>query len=98
MLNIHQLNRVGHTGGFVPVCRQRAACSHGAKLARAGANVAQYHKRCGTCAPALAHVWAVAALANGVQLIVIDNLSYFSITFTNWKFHSQPIWTFLSLT
>jgi hypothetical protein len=48
------------------------------------------------CAPAFAHIGAVAAFANGMKLMGIDKGSYMFIFFANGKLYTKPIWFLLT--
>ena len=98
MFHSHGFNGLCYSLRLVGIVFGWSAGGYCTEITTTRADISKNHKSGSAFTPAFAHVWAVAALANGVQLIVIDNLSYFSITFANWKFHSQPIWPFLSLT
>ncbi len=75
MLDAHQPGSLGHAARLVPVeVGGGAASLDGAEAARARADVAQDHERGRAGSPALAHVRAARALADGVQVVGLDDL------------------------
>jgi hypothetical protein len=47
--------------------------------------------------PALAHIWAIAALAYGMQFMRINQIAYVRIFFPHRKFYTKPVGLALSL-
>jgi hypothetical protein len=62
----HQPDGFRHAPRFVLIMFIGAAGFYGAKGTGAGTHIAQDHKGGGACAPAFAHIGAIAAFANGV--------------------------------
>lgn len=91
MAQVHLGHGIGDASGFAQVEFGRTSRLNRAKVARARANIAENHNRSGSSRPAFAHVWALGALANGVELIVIDHPAYGSVTFAAGKFGSKPL-------
>src|SRR5690606_18620472 len=75
----------------------RPARGHGTESARPRADVAEDHERGGARAPAFAHVGAVAALADRVQLVLAHDLAHLAIVLAGGQFHPQPLRPPLSL-
>jgi hypothetical protein len=91
VLHAHQLHRFGHAHGLFPVDLRGTAGSDGAETAGAGADIAEDHERSGAGSPAFAHVRAVAAFADRVQLVFIDEPADVKVIFTGGQFHAQPV-------
>src|SRR5579872_6878398 len=91
MLYLHQLYRFGYTIWFIQINSQGSACSYGAERTRTGTDITQYHKGSRTRSPALAHVGAIAAFADGMQLMRIHQTAYMRVFFSYGKPYAQPV-------
>src|SRR2546423_1359373 len=69
----------------------RLARRHGAEAASACADVPQNHERRGTVLPALAHVRAARAFADGVQIERAHDALQILVALATEKFDAQPI-------
>jgi hypothetical protein len=86
MFDVHQPDGFGNAPGFVFIVFGWFPCFDGAKRTRAGTSIAEDHKGGSAFTPAFAHIGAVAALANGVQLVAIYKGSHFFIFFAYGQF------------
>src|SRR5258706_9642307 len=92
MLYTHQFYRLSHTSGFVQVIFRWATSSHGTERATPRADISEDHEGGSACAPAFAHVRAIAALANSMQFIFVNQFTHLGIFGANGQLHPQPIW------
>ena len=65
-------------------------CIYGVEGAGTGTGIAQNHESGRALAPALAHVGAVAALANGVQAVIVHEVADVLVFFTDWQLDTKP--------
>jgi hypothetical protein len=97
MFDLHELDGLGHSARLIGIQLGGFACGYGAEGAGAGTDIAEDHKRGRTFAPALAHVGAVAALANGMQFIFVDDLAHHPKILAHGEFDAQPFGFFGAL-
>jgi hypothetical protein len=91
VIKVHLLHRLLHTARLVPVeAVLRASRLYGAEAAGAGADVAQNHKRGGAAAPAFAHVGAVGALADRMQVVVLYGFADVFVRLALWERDAEP--------
>ena len=95
MFHFHQMDGFGNALRFIPINSFRPAGCHCAKAATACANISQDHKSCRACAPAFAHVRAVAAFANGVQFMRINQVREHVYNFRRWAILHEASLAFL---
>src|SRR5438876_861118 len=87
----------------MPTCRTSLPGGVSAGVAVAGAGAAfaatafgcccctaEDHQRRGAGGPALAHVGALGALADGVELLLVDQREEFGIALARGHFHLEP--------
>ena len=87
----HSLDGFGHALRLVFIGRaERLAARHGAKAARARADIAENHEGRGAVLPALAHVGAARAFADGVQVERAHDALQLLIIFAAEESHAQP--------
>ena len=87
----HAFDGFGDAVGFVFFGRAEGlAAWHGAKAAGARADIAEDHEGGGAVLPALAHVGAARAFADGVQVERAHDAFEFLIIWAAEKFHAQP--------
>ena len=94
MLDTHLLNGTGYSGRFTGVGGERLSCCDAAEPAGTGADVAQNHECGGATIPALSHVRAGRAFANGVQTEAADKLLQVAIVSAGRGGRAQPLGTF----
>ena len=83
--------------GIVGIVFVGSSGGYGAKGATPGTYIAQNHKRSRTSPPALAHVGAVTAFANGVELMALNSSGFGSLISHFSPFHfsvSGPMGSF----
>ena len=80
MAQVHFGYGIGNASGFAQIEFGGSSGLDRAEIAGAGADIPQNHDGRGAPRPAFAHVWALGALANSVQLIVVDHLAHGSVT------------------
>src|SRR4051812_10835175 len=80
MFEAHRSNRFANAPRFVEVECRRTTGGDVAESAASRADIAEDHQRGGPSAPALAHVGALGALADGVKFLVVDKLLQIRIT------------------
>jgi hypothetical protein len=76
VLEIHSGYGLSYAGGLTNIKFGRSTCLDSAKGAGTSADVAQNHDGGSTARPALAHVWTLGALADGMQIVVVDDLAH----------------------
>ena len=76
VLEVHSGDGLGHAGGLTNIEFGRSTCLNSTKGAGSGADVAQNHYRGGTARPAFAHIRTLGTLADGMQIVVVDNLAH----------------------
>ena len=86
----HQCDRLRHVCRFVGIQRQRLAACRIAELATAGTDVASNHEGSRTFPPALSHVGAAAAAANGVEAVRLHNPFRLGISFIGSDAYFEP--------
>src|SRR5688572_15388469 len=91
MLHFHKKDSFSDTLGFVPVNRFRPTGSNRTKTATAGTNVSEDHESRRTGAPAFAHIRAVAAFANRMEFVCINQVTDVFITLPDRQLHSEPV-------
>jgi hypothetical protein len=91
VLDPHEPDGFGHAPRFVFVVLVGAAGLDGTKRTRTRTHIAQNHKRSGTSPPAFAHVGAVAALADGVQLKIIDDTPHVAVVLAHREADFEPL-------
>lgn len=91
MLELHQFQRCSNATRLVEIERGRLASFDVAETTRARADVAENHDRCRAAAPALAHVGARRLLANGVQLVLINDRLQPLVTLSTRHSRAQPV-------
>ena len=91
VFHTHQLNAACNACRFEGIHGIGATGGHVAEAAAARTHVAEDHESGRTCAPAFAHVGAVATLANGVQLVLADDAGHLPVVLADGQFHPQPI-------
>ena len=69
MAQIHQLDAMGYMFRLFGVEGKRTACLRVAETAAAGADITTNHKGGGSAPPALTHIGATTAAANGVEAV-----------------------------
>jgi hypothetical protein len=75
---------------FLGIKGQGASGGCVAELARAGADVAANHEGGGALSPALAHIGAASAAADGVEFVGVDNLFGSGVTGVGADAYFQP--------
>jgi hypothetical protein len=90
VIEAHQADGVAHTAGFVEVEGGGASGGDVAEAAASGADVAEDHEGGGTGVPAFAHVGALGGLADGVELVGVDQVEEAGKALTGGHFHLQP--------
>src|SRR6218665_1313144 len=91
MFHFHFRDGFGHAARFIGVVFRRLSRGHGAKRATARTHISQNHKGSRSRPPTFAHVWTVAAFANGMQLVFIHQSPHIRIRLARRKFYAQPI-------
>ena len=91
MFHFHQVDGFGYPLGFVPIHWFRTSCRYRTKAATAGAHIAQDHKGGRAFAPAFTHIRAVAAFADGMELMRIDEAAHILITLSYRQLYAQPV-------
>jgi hypothetical protein len=66
------MNGFGHSLRLIPINRLRTTCSHRTEAAASCTDISKDHECGSACAPAFAHIGAVAAFTNGMKLMCID--------------------------
>src|SRR6186997_410549 len=84
-----------HTLRFIPIEWLRTTCSHRTEAAASCTDISKDHKCGSACAPAFAHIGAVTAFTDRMELVCIDKTSYMLILFANGKLYTKPIWFLL---
>src|SRR5436190_6263226 len=93
VLQSHEFHATRHPRRLEGVHGIGSAGGHGTEAATPRAYVPEDHERGRTRAPPLAHVGAVAAMADGVQLVLTDDLAHLAVALTRRQFHAQPVGT-----
>jgi hypothetical protein len=91
MLYLHKFDSFSHTARLVFIIFWGSACFYGTERTTTCADIAENHERCGSCTPAFSHIGAVAALTDGMQVILIYQSPYIFILFSNREFYPEPI-------
>ena len=91
VFDLHEYDGFGHPAWLIGVVFIGATSFDGTKRTRTGTGIAQNHKGRRTCAPAFAHVRAIPALANGVQLVFVHQSPHFAVIGANRQLYTQPI-------
>jgi hypothetical protein len=94
MFYLHQLDRFRYAPWLVGIIFIGPAGGYRAKTATSGTHIPQDHEGGRSGTPAFSHIRAVSAFANGVEFIVIDQLSYFPEFGACGKFNPEPIGAF----
>jgi hypothetical protein len=92
MFDFHELNGTRYFFRFIPIDVERFSGLYTTKSAASRTDVSENHKSCGALAPAFTHIWAAAALANGVEFIFIYQSAEFTVIFSGRKFYADPFW------
>jgi hypothetical protein len=87
---VHLGDGFGDAGGFSEVVFGGAAGLDGAEITGAGADVTQNHEGGGAAGPAFAEVGALGALANGVELVFVDEFADGVVTGAGREFGAEP--------
>ena len=90
VLEAHEADGLGHAARFVAVELGGAAGLHGAKAAASRADVAEDHDRRRLARPAFAEVGALGAFANGVELVLVDDLGRLLVNRAAGDFGAEP--------
>jgi hypothetical protein len=90
VLNLHKAYGFGYAAGLVGIVFIGAAGFDGAEAARSGAYITQNHKRGRTCAPTFAHIGAIAALADGMQVVFVYQGAHMLIGRAYGQLYTQP--------
>ncbi len=89
MFDLHNgVNRFGDALWLIPIDRIGAPRGYRAETAAAGADVPQDHERRRACPPAFAHIRAVAAFANGMEFMRVNQTTHMLITFADGEFNA----------
>src|SRR5438105_2622264 len=91
MLYLHQVDSLCYPLWLIPINGFRPAGCYGTEATRTSADITKNHERSCTLSPALAHVRAVAAFADGVELMGINKGTDVTIAFTSRETYSQPV-------
>jgi hypothetical protein len=91
MPELHQLDRFGHATGLVKVGRQGLACRDSTELAGPGANIPKYHQRGRAPAPAITHIRALPAGANGMEFMLVDDIPDIKVVLSPGQTDLQPV-------
>ena len=86
----HPGDGFGHPCGFAEVDLGRPAGFDRAEAAGAGADIPEDHDGGGAARPAFPHVRALGALADRVQLVVVDQVAHLGIFGAGRQFGSEP--------
>ena len=90
VLQIHLRHGIGDAGGFAEIELRRTAGLDRAEIAGARADVAQNHHRGCAAGPALAQVWALGALADRVELVLVHEFAHGLVAGTGGQFGAEP--------
>ena len=91
VLQAHEPDRLGHAARLVVIELGRAAGLHRAKAAAPRADVAENHDRGRLARPTFAEVRALGALANGVELVLVDDPGRFQVDRAAGDFGAEPV-------
>jgi hypothetical protein len=90
MAQVHLGDGVADTHWLIQIERGRAAGGDVAEPAAAGADIAQDHQRGGASCPALAHVGALGALADRMELLVVHQIQQARVAGAGGHLHLEP--------
>ena len=88
---LHQFDGFGNTAWFVGIVFIGSTGFHRTKRTRARTDISQNHKSGRASTPTFTHVWAIAALTDGVQFIFIHQTAHAAIVFTNGQLDPEPV-------
>src|SRR5690348_15124003 len=91
MLHSHFFYGISYALRFIQIIFSWATGSNCTKRATPRAYVSKDHERGRARTPTLSHVWAVAAFANGVKFIFINQFSNLRILRPNRQLHPEPL-------
>src|SRR5579859_1545822 len=91
MLYAHEFDGLCHTPGLILIILGGASGGDRAKRTTASAYISENHERGRAGTPTFAHVRAISAFTNGMQLILVDQFAYLGVLGTDGQFHPQPI-------
>ncbi len=94
MFHFHQVNGFRHSLWFIPIQFFGFASCYSAETTASCAGVAQYHECRSAFAPALTHIGTIAAFANGMKLMIINDLPDLFKILADGKFYPKPVWFF----
>src|SRR6516164_1208181 len=94
MLHLHQVDGFGYALRFIPIYGFRSSRRYRTKSAATRAYISQDHESRCSFAPAFAHIGAIAALTNGMKLMLVYQAAYMLVVFTNGKLYPEPVWFF----
>ena len=90
VLEAHGGNGVADSDGFIEIEEGGAAGGDVAEAAGAGADVAEDHESGGAGGPAFAHVGALGFLADGVELVGVNEVEELGVFDAAGHLHFQP--------
>ena len=91
MLDFHQEDRFRDTAWLVFIIFIGTPRLHGTEGARTRTHIAKDHEGSRAGAPAFAHVGAIAALADGVEVVGIDEMADLFVLFTDRQLYAKPV-------
>jgi hypothetical protein len=91
MFNAHGSDGLSNPSGLVGIVFVGPAGGNSAKRTATGTHISKDHERGGAFSPALAHIGAISALTDGVQLLLVHNFPNLRILWPCWKFYTQPV-------
>ena len=92
MFDSHNLDGLRYFFWLIPFYRFWSSSFYTTKATRTRTNVSKNHKSCGSFTPTFSHIRAVAALANGVELVFVYKSTTLFVSRSDVKFYATPVW------